>query len=53
VWCAVSSGGITEPYFFDDEEGQSVTVNAEWYMALLKTILQNMFNFCQLNSLWF
>jgi hypothetical protein len=26
VWCAISSGGFTGPYFFEDGEGQTVTV---------------------------
>jgi hypothetical protein len=29
VWCAVSSGGIIGPCFFEDEKGQTVTVNTE------------------------
>jgi hypothetical protein len=39
VWCAISCGGIIGPYFFEDGEGQTVTVNAKWYSAMLETFL--------------
>jgi hypothetical protein len=53
VWCAIFSGGIIGPYFFEDEEGRTVTANTERYTAMLETFLRNEFNLCQLNSLWF
>jgi hypothetical protein len=53
VWCAIFSGGIIGPYFFEDEEGRTVTVNAERYTAMLETFLRNELNLRQLNSLWF
>lgn len=36
VWCAMSSSGIIGPYFFENERGQSVTVNAERYSEMLR-----------------
>jgi len=37
VWCAVSSRGIIGPYFFENERGNAVTVNAERYIEMLQT----------------
>jgi hypothetical protein len=37
VWCAVSQLGVTGPYFFE-EEGVTVTVNSERYVAKLSTL---------------
>jgi hypothetical protein len=53
VWCAIFSGGIIGPYFFEDKEGWTVTVYTERYTAILETFLQNELNFYQPNSLWF
>ena len=41
VWCAVFGHGISGPYFFGNVEEQTVTVNAEWYKVMLKTVLHN------------
>jgi hypothetical protein len=51
VPCAVSSGGINGACCFEDKERQ--TVNAEQYMAVLQSSLQNEFYLHQLYSLWF
>jgi hypothetical protein len=53
VCCAVPFGGIIGRYIFEDEEGQTVTVNTEWYTCMVKTFKQSELNFCPLNSLWF
>jgi len=37
VWCAISAQGITGPYFFEGDNGVSVTVNAERYNYMLET----------------
>ena len=29
VWCGLPSSGITGPYIFEDEEGDTVTVNSQ------------------------
>jgi hypothetical protein len=39
--------------FFEDKEGQTVTVNAERYMAMLEEFMRNELNPRQLNSPWF
>lgn len=37
VWCATTPFGITAPYFYEDENGSTVTVNAERYCHMLNT----------------
>lgn len=37
VWAAISSTGIIGPYFFEDPDGECVSVNAERYLNLLKS----------------
>ena len=53
VWCAVSSHGIIGPYFFENEEGRTVTVNAEQYKVMLETFLHNELHPHQQDLLWF
>ena len=53
VWCAVSSHGIIGPYFSENEEGHTVTVNAEQYKAMLETYLCNELHPHQQDLLWF
>lgn len=40
VWCGVGDVGIVGPYFFEDENGATVTVNGERYRNMLQTFLQ-------------
>ncbi|GFX92592.1 uncharacterized protein TNCV_2520511 [Trichonephila clavipes] len=35
VWCALWVGGIIGPYFFKNDEGHNVTVNGDWYRAMI------------------
>ena len=37
MWCAISAQGIIGPYFFESDDGVSVTVNAEHYNHMLET----------------
>ena len=37
MWCAISAHGIIGPYFFEGDDGVSVTVNAERYNHMLET----------------
>ena len=39
VWCGLTSSGIIGPYFFEDEEGNAVTVNSQRYVHMLTTFL--------------
>ena len=36
VWCTMSKFGVIGPYFFEDDRGMAVTVNAERYVAMLQ-----------------
>lgn len=36
VWCAVSRLGVIGPYFFEDAQGATATVNSERYIAMLE-----------------
>ena len=40
MWCAISTKGIIGPYFFEGDDGVSVTVNAERYNHMLETFFQ-------------
>jgi len=55
VWCGIASFGVLGPYFFEDNEGATITVTSERYVAMLR-------NFCEpelchrgidLSSVWF
>lgn len=35
VWCVMSSLGVVGPYFFESENGNTVTVNSERYAEVL------------------
>ena len=35
VWCGFWSRGIIGPFFFENEQGESVTVNDDHYRAML------------------
>lgn len=39
VWCGVARLGVIGPYFFEDERGSTVTVNAERYVEMLRGFL--------------
>ncbi|GFV43285.1 putative transposable element [Trichonephila clavipes] len=38
VWCALWAGGIIGPYFFKTDEGPNVTVNSDWYRAMITNV---------------
>ena len=39
VWCGFWSRGIIEPFFFENEQGEAVTVNGNRYRAILNEFL--------------
>ncbi|PSN49514.1 hypothetical protein C0J52_18947 [Blattella germanica] len=39
VWCGVAKFGIIGPYFFQDLQGRTVTVNSERYLEMINTFL--------------
>lgn len=36
VWSAISGRGVIGPFFFENAQGQNVTVNTERYVAILE-----------------
>lgn len=39
VWCAVSARGVIGPYFFEDDQRNTVTVTSERYVTMLETFM--------------
>ena len=39
VWCGFWSRGINGPFFFENEQGESITVNGDRYQAMLNEFL--------------
>ena len=56
VWCAVSKFGVIGPYFFEDD-GSSVTVNSQRYLAMLEDFfepkLEKLSEETNLGDIWF
>lgn len=56
VWCAVSKFGVIGPYFFE-EDGRSVTINSERYLAMLEDFFEPKFEELSeetnLGDIWF
>lgn len=58
IWCAVSGRGIVGPYFFEGNNGETVTVNRYRYRAILDRFVSDLRRFCRarnlpLGSQWF
>lgn len=53
MWCAVPSYCMIGPYFFENVEGRTVSVNARRYKVMLETFLRNEVRPLQLDFLWF
>lgn len=56
VWCAISKFGVIGPYFFE-ENGQTVTVNAERYVSMLDNFfepqLEELMEETNMGDIWF
>ena len=39
VWCGFCSRGIVEPFFFENEQEEAITVNGDSYRVMLKEFL--------------
>jgi hypothetical protein len=39
VWCAISSFGIAEPYFFEEGGRHTITVNSQHYVSMFENFL--------------
>ncbi|GFY24640.1 putative transposable element [Trichonephila clavipes] len=53
VWCALWAGGIIGPYFFKNDEGDNVTVNGDWYRAMITNFFIPELNNHDVHELWF
>jgi transposase len=53
VWCAMSANGIIGPYFFENDAGNSVTVNGERYRAMITNFLWPALNDMDVEEMWF
>ncbi|GFV11391.1 uncharacterized protein TNCV_2512361, partial [Trichonephila clavipes] len=53
VWCALWAGGIIDPYFFKNDEGHNVTVNGDWYRAMITNFLIPELKNHDVRELWF
>lgn len=40
VWCGVTSTRVIGPYFFEGEDGETVTVNGERYRAMIENLIR-------------
>ena len=55
VWCAISSHNIIGPYFFQNEEGDTVTVTGDRYRMMLQNFFIPQLQLCRirLRRTWF
>lgn len=53
VWCAFFAGGVIGPYFFENDAGDSVTVNGERYRAMLNNFLWPILEEHDIANMWF
>ncbi|GFX16778.1 ATP-dependent DNA helicase [Trichonephila clavipes] len=53
VWCALWAGGIIGPYFFKNDESHNVTVNGDWYRAMITNFFIPELNNHDVQELWF
>ncbi|GFY17760.1 uncharacterized protein TNCV_1074951 [Trichonephila clavipes] len=53
IWCALWAGGIIDPYFFKNDEGQNVTVNGDRYRAMITNFFIPELNNHDVQELWF
>ncbi|GFU44753.1 DUF4817 domain-containing protein [Trichonephila clavipes] len=53
IWCALWAGGIIGPYFFKNDEGHNVTVNGDWYRAMITNFFIPELNNHDVQELWF
>lgn len=53
VWCALWSGGVIGPYFFENNHGRTVTVNSERYGRMLTDYFFTKIEDYDLDDMWF
>ena len=53
VWCRFWSRGIIGPFFFENEQGEAVTVNGDRYWAMLNEVLFTKIEEDDIGNIWF
>ena len=53
IWCGFWSRGIIAPFFFENEQGKAVTVNADRYWAMLNECLFTKIEEEDIGNIWF
>ena len=53
VWCGFWSRGIIGPFFFENEQGEAVTVNGDRYRAMLNEFLFTKIEEGDIGNIWF
>ena len=53
VWCGFGFRGIIGPFFFENEQGQAVTVNGARYRAMLNEFLLKKIEEEDIGNIWF
>ena len=53
VWCGFSSRGIIGPFFFENEQGETVTVNGDRYRTMLNEFLFTKIEEKDIDSIWY
>ena len=52
-WCGFWSKGIIEPFFFENEQGEAVTINGGCYRAILNEFLFTKIEEEDIGNIWF
>ena len=53
VWCGLWSTGIIRQFFFENEQGEAVTVNGDRYRAMLNEFLFTKIEEADIGNIWF
>ena len=53
VWCGFWSRGIVGPFFFENEQGEAVTVNGDRYQTMLNEFLFTKLEEEDIGNIWF
>ena len=53
VWCGLWSRGIIGPFFFENDQGEAVTVNDDRYRAMLNVFLFTKIEEEDIGNIWF
>lgn len=53
VWCGIWAGGVLGPYFFEDDDERTVTVNGDEYRKMINIFLAPQLKAQKLVNMWF